>query len=52
MDRFTLEYQKTADNGAADALSCIPVCHNHELVRSLLEGAIVGTIDRGEVEAR
>ena len=48
---FTLEYQKGADNGAADALSHVPICHNHEMVWSLLEGAIVGAIDRGEAEA-
>ena len=39
------------DNGAADALSHIPVHHDHETVRSLLEGALVGIIDRGEAEA-
>ena len=48
---FMLEYQKGADNGAADALSRIPICHNHTTVWSLLEGAIVGVIDRGETEA-
>ena len=25
---FALEYQKGADNGAADALSWVPICHN------------------------
>ena len=44
---FTLEYQKEADNGVADALSHIPICHNHKMVWSLLEGAIVGAADRG-----
>ena len=48
---FTLEYQKGADNGVADALSCFPIYHNHETVKSLLEGAIVGAVDRGEAEA-
>ena len=48
---FTLEYQKGADNGAADALSWVPVCRNHEMVKSLLEGALVGAPDRGEAEA-
>ena len=48
---FTLKYQKGADNGAADALSHIPICHNHEMVWSLLEGAIMGAVDRGEAEA-
>ena len=41
---FTLEYQKGADNGVADALSHVPVCHNHETIKSLFEGTIVGTI--------
>ena len=35
---FTLEYQKGADNGVADALI-------HETVCSLMEGAIVGAVD-------
>ena len=48
---FALEYQKGADNGAADALSWVPICHNHEMVWSLMEGAIVGATDRGEAEA-
>ena len=47
---FMLEYQKGVDNGLADALSCIPICHNHEMVQSLLEGTIMGAIDRGEAE--
>ena len=29
---FTLEYQKGADNGVADALSLVPICHDHEMV--------------------
>ena len=49
--KFTLEYQKRADNGAADALSQVPICHNREMVQSLLEGAIMGAVDRGEAEA-
>ena len=48
---FTLEYQKGADNGAADALSWVPVCHNHEMIKSLLEGALIGAPGRGEAEA-
>ena len=48
---LTLEYQKGADNGGVDALSCIPICHNHETVRSLSEGTIVGDVDREETEA-
>ena len=30
--QFTLENQKGADNGVADALSQLPICHNHETV--------------------
>ena len=44
--QFKLEYQKGADNGAADALS-----HSQETIQSLLEGAIVGAADQGEVRA-
>ena len=47
---FTLEYQKGADNGGADTMSHVPICHNQEMVQSLLEGTIVGAIDRGEAE--
>ena len=48
---FASEYQKGADNGVADALSQVPICHNSETVHSLLEGAIIGAVDRSEVEA-
>ena len=48
---FALEYLKGADNGVADALSWFPICHNHEMVWSLMEGAIVGAVDQGEAEA-
>ena len=48
---FTLEYQKGADNEVAGALSQVPICHNHEMVHSLMKGAIVGAIDQSEVEA-
>ena len=48
---FTLEYQKGADNGTADALSWVPIHHNHNMVCSLMEGAIVGAVDQSEVEA-
>ena len=47
----TLEYQKGADKGAADALSRVPICHNRKMVCSVMEGAIVGTVDRSEVDA-
>ena len=48
---FALEYQKGADNGVADALSWVPIHHNHAMVRSLMEGAIVGATDRDKAEA-
>ena len=47
--QFELEYQKGADNGAADALSWVPISHSWETIQSLLEGAIVGAADQGEV---
>ena len=43
--KFTLEYQKGAVNGVADALSRVPIHHNCEMVCSLMEGAIVSTVD-------
>ena len=49
--QFELEYQKGTDNGAADALSQVPINHSWQTIQSLLEGAIVGTSDRGEAEA-
>ena len=49
--QFKLEYQKGADNGAADTLSQVPISHNRQTVQSLLEGAIVGASDRGEAKA-
>ena len=47
--QFKLEYQKGADNGAADALSQVPISHSWETIQSLLEGAFVGAANRGEV---
>ena len=47
--QFELEYQKGTDNGAADVLSQVPISHSREAVQSLLEGAIVGAVNRGEV---
>ena len=44
-----LEYQKGADNGATDALSQVPISHSQETIQSLLEGAIVGAANQGEV---
>ena len=49
--QFELEYQKGADNGAADALSRVPISHSQQTIQSLLEGAIVGAADRGEAKA-
>ena len=49
--QFELDYQKGTDNGAADALSQVPISHSRQTVQSLLEGAIVGAADRGEAEA-
>ena len=48
--KFTLEYQKGADNGVADALSQVPIHQDCETVQSLLEGAIMGATDREEAE--
>ena len=48
---FTLEYQKGADNGAANTLSQGLIHHDHEMVWSLLEGTIVGGVDQGKAEA-
>ena len=36
---------------AVDALSQVPINHSWQTIQSLLEGAIVGTSDRGEAEA-
>ena len=47
--QFELEYQKGADNGAADVLSWVPISHSWETIQSLLEGAMVGVADQGEV---
>ena len=48
---FTLEYLKGADNRAANALSQVPISHDHVTVHSLLEGAIIGAADQTEAEA-
>ena len=47
---FSLEYQKGVDNGAANTLSQVPIKHDHVMVQSLLEGAVIGAADRGEAE--
>ena len=48
---FSLEYQKRADNGATNMLSQVPVEHDRMTVRSLLERAVIGTMDQGKAEA-
>ena len=48
---FTLEYQKGEDNGATDALSQVPISHDHVTVHFLLEGAIIGAADQSEAKA-
>ena len=40
--QFKLEYQKGANNGAADALCRIPISHSWETIQSLLEAVIIG----------
>ena len=49
--QFELEYQKGADNGTVDVLSWVPISHSWETIQFLLEGAIVGVANQGEVRA-
>ena len=42
---FSLEYQKGVDNGAANALSRVPINHDRVTGQSLLEGTVIGTMD-------
>ena len=49
--QFELEYQKSNDNGAADALSQVPISHSQQIVQSLLEEVIIRAADRGEAKA-
>ena len=49
--QFELEYQKGADNKAADALSWVLISHSQQIVQFLLEGAIVRAANRGEAKA-
>ena len=49
--QFELEYQKGTDNGAADALSRVPISYSWETAQSLLEGVIVGTASWSEAKA-
>ena len=46
--QFKLEYQKGADNSAADTLSWVPISHRRETVQSLLEGVTVGKVKVSE----
>ena len=48
---FKLEYQKGLENGAADALNCISIQYDHRTVKSLMEGAVMGTLSRCEAQA-
>ena len=49
--QFELEYQKGAENGAADVLSRVPISHSWQTIQSLLEGVIIGAANRGEAKA-
>ena len=49
--QFELEYQKGTNNGAADALSRVPINHSWQAIQSLLKGVIVGASNRGEAKA-
>ena len=48
---FELEYQKGSENEAANALSCVPIQHDHGTVKSLIEGAVMGTLSTCEAQA-
>ena len=39
--------KKDQTNATADALSQVPIRHDQETVRSLLEGAVTGITERG-----
>ena len=49
--QFELKYQKGANNGAADALSRVPISHSQQTVQSQLKGAIIRAANRGEAKA-
>ena len=44
--KFELEYQKGANNRAADTLSWVPISHSWQTVQSLLDGVIIRAADR------
>ena len=48
--KFKLEYQKGSENRAADALSHVPIRHDHRTVKSLMEGAVMGASSRWEAQ--
>ena len=48
---FELEYQKGSENRAADALSHIPIRHDHRTMKSLMKGAVMGTSSRCKAQA-
>ena len=49
--KFKLEYKKGSENGVADALSRIPIRHDHRTMKSLMEGAVMGALSRCEAQA-
>ena len=49
--KFELEYQEGLENRVADASSHIPVRHDHRTMKSLMEGAVMGTSSRCEAQA-
>ena len=48
---FKLEYQKGSENRVADALNHAPIRHDHRTMKSLMEGAVMGTLSRCEAQA-
>ena len=49
--QFMLKYQKGVDSGVANTLSWVPICHNQETVKSMLEGSVMDATDCGEAAA-
>ena len=49
--QFELEYQKGADNEAADVLSRVSISQSRQTIQSLLERAIIRAADRGKAKA-